>query len=164
MGEAESAARAAVERLDKEIRDWAAGMLLTPHGGDAPARAEATSTGQREVSALESSVTAAVEEVGGLEAEYRSFQPQERSLEPYGRPRDIPHGEQLIETATADWDKSRVDLDQVKERKETLTGQVAGIERLLGALSAVRESLSTLVSPPPDREAAAFQVTVQAAR
>jgi hypothetical protein len=65
---------------------------------------------------------------------------------------------------SADWDKAREDLDQVQKRKETLSGELATIERLMADFAAVRESLSAIVSPAPDREAGAFRETVDAAR
>ena len=109
-------------------------------------------------------MTAAAGREGELKQAFGEYQPQERSLEPYGKPQDIPDGEQLIARATVDWDKAREDLDQVQQRKETLSGELTAIERLMADFAAVRESLSVIVSPAPEREADLFQETVDVAR
>lgn len=163
-GKAESEARTAVESTDPGVRDRASQLLRTPDGSDASARAEATARTARRSAALDDRVTAAAGREGELKRAFEEYQPQERSLEPYGKPQDIPHGEQLIAKATADWDKAREDLDQVQTRKEMLSGELTTIERLMADFAALRESLSAIVSPPPDREAGAFQETVDAAR
>jgi len=79
---AESEARAALESIDHDVRDRAAGLLLTPDGSDMSARAEAAARSQRLVAALEERVTAAAERAGELKQAFENYQPQERSLEP----------------------------------------------------------------------------------
>jgi hypothetical protein len=160
----ESDARAAVEDLDREVRECASGLLLTPQGNDSAARAEAMDRTQRQVRALESQVTAAAEDAARLETLYRGIQPQERSLEPYGKPQHISHGDQLIAQATVDRDRARADFEEVQKRKSTLSGQVASVSRLIDDFAAVQESLSGLVTPAPEREADSYRGTVDAAR
>ena len=164
LGKAESEARAAVEGVDPEARDRASQLLRTPDGSDASARAEATARAERGADALDDQVTAAAGREGELKQAFVEYQPQERSLEPYGKPQDIPHGEQLIARATVDWDKAREDLDHAQNLKGTLSEGLATIERLMADFAAVRESLSAIVPPAPDREADAFRDAVDAAR
>lgn len=164
LGKAESEARAAVEGTDPGVRDRASDLLRTPDGSDVSARAEVTARTARRADALDSQVTAAAGWEGELKRAFEEYQPQERSLEPYGKPQDIPHGEQLIGRATADWDKAREDLDQVQRRKEALSGELTTLERLMADFAAVRESLSAIVSPSPGREASPFRETVDVAR
>ena len=113
---------------------------------------------------MDDQVTAAAGREGELKQAFGEYQPQERSLEPYGKPQDIPHGEQLIAMATVDWDKAREDLDHAQNLKGTLSEGLATIERLMADFAAVRESLSAIVPPAPDREAGAFRDAVDAAR
>ena len=164
LGKAESGARAAVEGIDPGVRGQASKLLRTPDGSDASARAEGTDRTARRADVLDGQVTAAAGREGELKRAFEEYQPQERSLEPYGKPQDIPHGEQLIARATSDWDKAREDLDQVQKRKETLSGELTTIERLMADFAAVRDSLSAIVSPAPDHEADPFRETVGAAR
>lgn len=164
LGKDESAARAAVAALDDRVHGRASRLLLAPEGSDAAARAEAEARAGRRVDALSSEVTGAAEHAARLEAAYRAFQPQERSLEPYGKPEDIPHGEVLIERATADWDKARADLEEVRERVEALNQQLTDTKNLARDFSTVRETLTVLVSPASEGEATPFEDTVDAAR
>jgi hypothetical protein len=64
--------------------------------------------------ALESAVTTAAGEEGSLRQAFESYQAQERSLEPYGRPIDIPHGEELIRMANDDWADARKSLEDLQ--------------------------------------------------
>jgi hypothetical protein len=160
----ESEARAALERVGDEVQQRATGLLLTPQGGDALARSEATASADRQLEGLRHQVTRAVEEASGLEAIYRADKSQERPVEPYGKPRDIAHGEQLIATATMDRQTTFRDWDEAKKRKETLTTQVLSLERLIGDFGAVRESLSTIVPEIPDRVVGPFRGDVEAAK
>jgi hypothetical protein len=160
----ESEARAALEGLSHEVQERAGGLLLTSQGGDALARSEATASVDRQLKALENQVTRAVEEASGLEAIYRADQSQERSVEPYGKPRDIPHGEELITTATKDREKTFRDWTGAQNRKGALTTQVLFLERLIGDFGAVRESLSAIVPDIPDCEASPFQGDVDIAK
>lgn len=164
LGKAESEARAAVETVDPGIRDRAAQLLRTPDGSDVSARAEATARTERRADALDEQVTAAAGREGELKQAFGDYQPQERSLEPYGKPQDIPHGEQLIVRATVDWDKARENLDEIQQRKATLCKELTAIERLTADFAAVRDSLSAIVPTTSDREAGAFQETVDVAR
>jgi hypothetical protein len=164
LGKDESAARAAVAALDDRVHGHAARLLLTPEGSDAAARAEAQARSARRVEDLNSQVTMAAENAARLETAYRAFQPQERSLEPYGRPEDIAHGEELIERATGDWDTARVDLDEARGHVATLNQQLTATRDLVRDFGAVRETLTVLVTAPAEGEASPFEESVDAAR
>lgn len=160
----ESQARAVVESLDRDARERASGLLLTPEGSDSSARAEATARTQRRAEALESAVTTAAGEEGSLRQAFESYQAQERSLEPYGRPIDIPHGEELIRRANDDWADARKSLEDLQAGKEILTRQMDAAKRSAEEFAAVRESLLGIVAPESSRETGAFAGTVDAAR
>jgi hypothetical protein len=164
LSKEESAALAALAGLDSETQERATTLLRTPQGGNVLARAEATTAVQRQLEALESQCVRAGEQVGRCESVYQSYPSQPHSVEPYGRPRDIPHGEGLIAVATKDREKTFRDWDEAKKRKEILSGQLQSLERLIGDFGALRESLSTIVPGVPDREADPFQGDVEAAK
>ena len=161
---AESEARVALQELGVEVREQATGLLLTPEGGDAPARSEATAGVQRQVDALGHQVTIAVEDVGRCESVFQSYPSQPHSVEPYGKPADIQHGQQLITTATADRQRTWEEWEGVKKRQKTLTDDVAALDHLIKVFEAVRESLSAIVPGIPDREANPFRGDAEAAR
>lgn len=161
----ESQARAIVEDLDVEVQDRASALLLTPEGSDSSARAEATARTQRREAALRELVDEAAAEEGRLRGAFDSYEAQGRSLEPYGRPRDIPHGEELISRAQADWSAARENLEELQRAKETLTGQMDSARRSAEEFAGVRDSLLAIVTPQSDQEGSvAFAGTVDAAR
>jgi hypothetical protein len=160
----ESQARAAVESLDREVRERASGLLRTPEGSDSSARMAATSRTQRHAEALEGAVTIAAGEEGRLKQAFESYQAQERSLEPYGRPSDISHGEELIRRANDDWVDARKSLEDLQTGKEVLTRQMDAAKRSVEEFAAVRESLLGIVAPESGREAGAFAGTAETAR
>jgi len=164
LSTAESQARAAADGIPRQTRDRAAELLMTPDGSDAPARAEATARSKRQVEDLETWVSAAAERVGELKQAFDSYQPQERSLEPYGKPHDVQHGEQLISRAAIDRDRARADHDAILEYRDQVTSRLTAIDRVSRDLDAVRESMSAIVVPMPDDTVSPFPGTVDVAR
>jgi len=160
----ESQARAAKEELSPEARDRAAALLLMPEGSDASARAEATARGQREVNALEDRVNSASVNVGELKQAFQAYEARQRSLEPYGAPRDIPHGEELIRRAQADWDTARGNFEDQQTTTGNLIRDRDAARRSAEEFGAVRDSLLAIVDPGPDEEASPFAGTVDGAR
>lgn len=160
----ESQARAAKEELSPEARDRAAALLLMPEGSDASARAEATARCQREVNALENQVNGASVNVGELKQAFQTYEAQQRSLDPYGYPRDIPHGEELIRRAQADWNAARENFETHQATTEDLIEKRDRAERAAAEFGAVRDSLSGIVTAEPDQEASPFAGTADAAR
>jgi DNA repair exonuclease SbcCD ATPase subunit len=164
VDKAEAAARAVVEGISGEMREQASALLNTPDGTGAAARAAAAARARRLAEALEGQVTDAAGQEGKLKQQYESFQPQERSLEPYGRPHDIPHGEELISAATVERDEARKNLDEMQARKEALHGQIAATEVTITEFGAVRESLAGIVTIEVVSEVEPFAGTVESAR
>jgi hypothetical protein len=161
---AESKAREAVEHIERPVREQAEALLRMPDGTDAAARAAATARTRRLAEALEAQVTRAAGEEGEWKREYESIQRQERSLEPYGRPRDIQHGEQLIAAAIDDREKARRNLEDIQDRKAALETEVTTTDRKVSAFSSVKESLGAIVSLEDVQPAEPFPGTVEAAR
>lgn len=161
---AESTAREAVEHIERPVREQAAALLRTPDGTDVAARAAATARTRRLAEALETQVTRAAGEQGEWKREYESIQRQERSLEPYGRPRDIPHGEQLIAAAGEDREKAREELEGIQGRKSAVEAQLATTEKTIAGFSAIKDSLGAIVPLEDARPAEPFPGTVEAAR
>jgi hypothetical protein len=164
VDKAESDARSDIEKIDQAVRLRASELLYTPDGTDVGARDMATARTQRLADALDALVRTAAEETGRLEQLYNSYQKQDRSLEPYGPPRDIPHGEELISQATSDWDTARKDLDDIQAHKETLSQRLTVTDRVMNDFGAVRESLAAIVAPEAGFPAEPFAGTVDAAR
>jgi hypothetical protein len=161
---AESAAREAVEHVERPVREQAAALLRTPDGTDVAARAAATARTRRLGEALETQVTRAAGEEGEWKREYESIQRQERSLEPYGRPRDIPHGEQLIAAAGDDREKAREELEGIQGRKSAVETQLTATEKTIAGFSAIKDSLGVIVPLEDVRLAEPFPGTVEGAR
>jgi hypothetical protein len=161
---AESTAREAVERIERPAREQAAALLRIPDGTDAAARAAATARTGRLAEALEAQVTRAAGEEGGWKREYESIQRQERSLEPYGRPQDIPHGEQLIAAASEDREKAREELEGIQRRKSVVESQLTITEKTVAGFSAIKDSLGAIVPLEDVRQAEPFPGTVEVAR
>lgn len=159
-----SDARAELERLDQAVRKVADELLHTPDGSDPASRDAALGRAQQLAANLEQRVTSAAGIEGGLRKEFESYQPQERSLEPYGRPRDIPHGKELIATATAEWNRVRTELDEVQTRLLALRVELAATEQTAAEFGAVGESLSALVTPEVETASEPFPDTIDAAR
>lgn len=160
----EAEALAAVKRIDQSVLDRAAALLRTPDGGDAAARAAATERTRRLAADLESQVTRSAGEEGKRKETYERIQPQERSLEPYGPPRDIPHGKELIAAATQDRETAGDALEEVQHRKSALTDELAGAKQAISGFSAIRESLAGIVPILDPESAEPFSGVVEAAR
>jgi len=161
---AESEARSAVENLRQQVQAHARDLLSGPDGADAAARMAATARTERLVRRLDEQVTRAAEKAAALRSDYDRYQPQERSLEPYGRPRDIPQGEELIAQATRDRDEARGKLEEVQGSKEVLEHQAKATKETADTFSAVMESLGAIVAPDSNPEASPFPGTTDDAR
>jgi hypothetical protein len=162
--EAEASTRAEWEALNEQVRDRASQLLNTSDGIDAAARAAATTRTRRELDTIGKRIDEANTEIGKLQAEYNSFTPQDRSLEPYGKPRDIPHGEDLIDRAGADHAHARDAHEKVKAKRETLEQRIADTRETVRAFAALLESLADVTPPTIDEDTIAFPDTVDDAR
>jgi hypothetical protein len=162
--EKEAATRAAWESVPGDIRTTALALLATPEGTDTAARAAATSRTGRDLQEVGKRIDQAATHVGSLRSDYNSFIPQERSLDPYGKPHDIEHGEDLINQASADHAAARRTYDNIKAKREALEQRIAQTKQAVDAFSAVVESLADVAPPTADEEVGAFEGDVDVAR
>ncbi|NMO54536.1 hypothetical protein HH310_25555 [Actinoplanes sp. TBRC 11911] len=160
----EAAARAAWEAVPSNVRTTALALLATPEGTDTAARTAATSRTDRDLQEVGRRIDQAATHVGSLRSEYSSFIPQERSLDPYGKPHDIEHGEDLINQASADYTAARRTYDNIKGKREALEQRINQTRQAVDAFSAVIESLSDVAAPTVFDEVAAFEGDVDLAR
>jgi hypothetical protein len=169
---AESQARADVEALPAAIRSLATELTASPDGADTLARAEATRRADSEVAALERRVGQAGIRVGSLREAYKQFTPQDRSLDPYGRPRSVEHGQELITVAQADLDVARTHVEEARRAREDVDRLVAGTREAAQGFNGVLESLHGIAPDasdgapdgPPDGIVAMFDGDVTQAR
>ncbi|HET8642824.1 MAG TPA: hypothetical protein VFM37_12855, partial [Pseudonocardiaceae bacterium] len=161
---AESGARTAIEALSAEIRTLATELIATPAGADAPARAAATRRAEHDLRRLRDLLELANQRVGELRNEFEQFTPQDRSLEPYGRPETIEHGEALIARVHSDWEAAREQLDEIKKARADATGAVDQAEAAARGFHSVLESLHGREPVEPDPSVTAFEGDVDAAR
>jgi hypothetical protein len=160
----EARTRAAWESVPTEVRGAALTLLVTSEGTDAAARAAATARTERDLSALGQRIEHAATDVGRLSNEYNNFTPQDRSLDPYGKPRDISHGEELITQAGADHAEARRTFDDIKASREALEGKIGETRHAVDAFAAIVESLSDVAPATVHGEVVAFDGTIDAAR
>lgn len=151
---AEAQGQAAVEKLPGRIRSTAENLLSSPDGGDVPARAAATERARRRVTELDRAIRDAGTAVGALETKYQQLQPQETTLDPYGRPAAIEHGEELVVRATADWNTATTRYSEVKAEADTLRRTIDTTGREVEAFENLVDTLrDSLPEEPPDPEA-----------
>ncbi|MDQ2838305.1 MAG: hypothetical protein M3Y42_10060 [Actinomycetota bacterium] len=138
----ESETRSAMEALPAPARATATSLLSTPDGGDGPSRTAATTRTERAVQALILQADEASAVVGALRERYEQMTPQDRSLEPYGRPRDIPHAQELVERVSADWREASARLETVSGALATLQGDISDLITLRDGFRHIAEVLS----------------------
>uniref|UniRef100_UPI0039BF4848 hypothetical protein n=1 Tax=Lentzea alba TaxID=2714351 RepID=UPI0039BF4848 len=159
-----SNAREAVEELPEPERVLIAEFLGGPDGADAPARAAATERAKRAVDQLGAEHSAAVAQVGSLRTEFKQLKPQDRSLDPYGRPRDIAHGEQLISEASEHRDVAVAEYSELRDKRAALDEKVSAASEAAQWFGSLEESLADLSPEFPDETTPAFVGTVETAR
>lgn len=139
---AEAEAQAGMENVPGPIRSTATDLLGSPDGGDAPARAAAAERVRRRASELDGAIRDAGKTVGSLRSTYEQFQPQETTLEPYGRPGSVEHGEDLAARATTDWIAATTRYSEVKATTDALQDTIDATQREVEAFSALVDTLS----------------------
>ncbi|MFC7617273.1 hypothetical protein ACFQV2_31480 [Actinokineospora soli] len=160
----EARARSDVERLSASVREVISELLAGPDGADAPARAAATERARQLVKRLEAELQAATRKVGQLDSEHKAFKPQDRSLEPYGRPVDIEHGEQLIIRASADRDAAFEVFAELRDERIRLDGKVAEAEQNAHGFDDLVTLLADLSAGTPHADTPAFAGSLDEAR
>jgi hypothetical protein len=136
--------RAAVEQLAAHLRESATRLLRDPDGADAASRAAATDRARRAVDDLDAQHNQQTEVVGELRSRYEQASPQEVSLDPYGRPHDIAHGEQLAARAEADWETARAGYERAQARHSELQGQATRADEAARGFTAHLDALASV--------------------
>lgn len=162
--EKEARTRVTWESIPPDTRTAALALLATPEGADTAARVAATARTERDLTQLGERIELAATEVGSLRTEYKGFIPQERSLDPYGKPRDINHGQELIIRAGADHAEARRSFDEIKARREALEERIGQTSQAVDAFSAVVESLADVAPTTIGDDVVTFDGTIEAAR
>lgn len=160
----EADARSEVERLPEVERGLIAELLTGPDSGDRAAMAAATERAKRRVDSLESELRDATLDVGSLSEKYNTLKPQERSLQPYGRPTDIAHGEQLIQRALADWRAASARYVELRNLRVGLDQRVAAAEENFNGFDSLAEALVDLSPAAPDPDIPPYSGTLDYAR
>jgi hypothetical protein len=148
----EADARAAVEALKPAARQRAGQLLDTPDGADAAGRAAATERADRAVAELDQQVSRAEGEVGGLRHAYQQMRPpsppfKSQALKPYGAPKDIEDGEQLIARANADCALARRRFDELHQRGSGSVTEVNATRMIVDGFENVALSMGDSASP-----------------
>jgi chromosome segregation ATPase len=146
------------------VRIRATALLSTAEAVDAAARAAALARTEHHLETVRQRVELAAAEVGRLETEYNSFVRQDRSLDPYGRPNSIVHGEELIARASADHTESRNRFDKIKGAREALERRIGEARQSVAAFQSMVESLADVAPASIDAATDAFTETIEAAR
>ncbi|MFI1917245.1 hypothetical protein [Nocardia sp. NPDC020380] len=142
----EARARAVVEGIAAEIRNLADELLASPDGADAAARAAAARRTGSAAARLEDELGRIRMQVGALRTKFEQFTPQDRSLEPFGRPNDIDHGEQLIAAAQREFEAARERFDVIKGSR---IGAQEDVDNIRGALEGFGSVLDSLLEVEP---------------
>lgn len=161
---AEARGRAAVEGLAADVRAAGVELLTTPDAADAAGRAAATARAERALADAEARLSEQVQQVGERKRDYESRRPQEVALEPYGKPRDIEHGEALAARAQVDWEHALRRYEEVHARKEQVEGEVIATRQTVEGFHHQLDALSRLSWAEPDGVVAPFDGTLEAAR
>lgn len=137
---AESAARSALEVLDPAVREQASRLLETPDGADAATRAAAQARAGRAVAALEAEHSEAIGAVATCKAELDQLPRQGAVLEV--RPRDVEHGQELIDEAAEEasaaaraWEEAQARRAEAEHASETATSSATGFRLLAESMA-----------------------------
>lgn len=161
---AEASSRAAVEGIPSPVRVAARSLLATPDAADAAGRAAATGRAERALTDAELTLSDQVQRVGEAKKDYESRLRQEVTLEPYGKPRDIEHGEALVVRARGDWERARRRYDEAHARMERFDGDIATTRQIVEGLDHQLDAMSRVGPAGPGGDAAPFDGTLEDAR
>ncbi|WP_020672709.1 hypothetical protein [Amycolatopsis nigrescens] len=159
---AESGARAALEALDPEVRELAAGLLETPDGSDAATRAAALARAGRAVSALEAEQSEAIGLVATRKAELDGLPKQPSVVESSDRPRDIEHGMELIDAAAEEASTAARKYEDAQARRSEAEYALDSANSSAAGFRLLAESLAHLA--PDEETSAVFDGDVEAAQ
>ncbi len=157
-------ARKRWEVVPDRVRTRAGSLLYTPDGAEAAARAAASERLRTEQRTLAARIEGVVRRVGELDHAYKAFIRQERALDPYGKPRDIAHGEELIQQADADSAKAREKFTRLQDRRANLQGQVEEARVTVVGFQSLLESLAGVAPDTVDDQTPPFLLGLDEAR
>ncbi|MGQ0776198.1 MAG: hypothetical protein ACT4NY_17525 [Pseudonocardiales bacterium] len=156
-------ARVAVEEIDRPTRDRATALLSTPDGADAGSRAAATEQAERALDTAQGRLQRAVTQVALLEQTYTQYKQQQRSLEPYGPPRDVEHGVALLAEVDRDTRVAQTKAAELARKQVVVEGEVSRVTASVEGFRAVVAGLDDLAPETPDPDVVIFDGDVEAA-
>lgn len=137
---------------------------LHPDGADAASRAAAAERLRFALESLAARVEQAVRRVGELKQAYSTYTRQERSLDPYGRPRDIAHGEELIGQAEADHSTARDTHNRIQSTRLSLQARVEQTKSTVEGFQSLLDSLTGVAPGAGGTQAQPFPLGLGEAR
>ncbi|MFI6026971.1 hypothetical protein [Amycolatopsis magusensis] len=146
---AEANAHAAVEALEAPVRARAAELLETPDGSDASARAAAQARAGRAVAALEEERAEVIAEAATRKAELERLPRQTGAAESGDRPRDVEHGRELIDAASAEVSAAARKWEDLTRQRADAAETFESAKNSSAGFGLLAESLANLV---PDGE------------
>lgn len=150
----EAAARADLEQIPTPLREAAEALLSSTDGQSVAARAAALGREQRTLSTLAVREQRASSEVTRQNTLLEGMEPQEVSLDGYGRPSTVADGEVLIAGAQGDYNAAAAKSRAVAEELAAMTKTVDELQGSLGHLQGVLDTVapSPLADVAEDRE------------
>ncbi|TQI93883.1 hypothetical protein [Amycolatopsis cihanbeyliensis] len=161
---AESAARAALEALDPDIRERAGQLLETADGADAATRAAAQARAERTVSALETEQGEAISLVATRRAELEQLPKHPSALDGRTRPAGVEHGAELIEAAAEEADTAARAWEKAQARRAEAEYVLENAQSSASGFRVLSESLAHLVPKGEDEAVEVFDGDVDAAQ
>src|SRR6266545_998814 len=143
-------ALAAEELLPDNVRERAVQLLMTPDAADISTRAAALETTTRLSASLDQRRTEAISTVATRKAEHKQIPVSPATLGQFERPRDIAHGQNLIQEAMAEQSVVARRLADVQQQRQEAERLVAGANQSATAFDLLVQSMTV---PMPDEEA-----------
>jgi hypothetical protein len=150
LAEREAAeALAAEELLPDNVRERAVQLLTTPDAADVSTRAAALETTTRLSASLDQRRTEAISMVATRKADLTQIPASPAALGHFERPRDVAHGQTLIQQAMAEQSVAARGLADLQQRRQEAERLVAGANRSADAFDVLVKSMTV---PAPDEE------------
>lgn len=159
---AESAARAALENLDEDVRVRATALLDTPDGSDSSARAAAQARAVRAVETLEAERTEVIGRLATRAAELEQLPSPSGPLDTVERPRDVDHGRELIDEAADEVSAVSREWEELRQRHTSAQASLDAAKQSASGFRLLAESLAAHV--PSGQPVRAFDGDVEQAQ
>jgi hypothetical protein len=137
----ESAVRAEVEALPRDVRAQAEQYLETPEGADTATRAAARDRADRRLAAAEERHTAAISARATRKADLDHRPTPAELPSGFRKPRDVEHGRELIAAATAALDRAALELEAARAAHVAVVDKVAGVRTSAEAFQFLVDSM-----------------------